>query len=115
MSINLAKKKNSKKKKAPPSSEIDEVPVGKADEDGDEIIDLYDEEDDLEDDIDYDLSKIKDDMLADETEEEELGYEINEIEALMRKAKCASCSGSSSKRDCKVRKDFGCPPDKANK
>lgn len=54
-------------------------------------------------------------MLADETEEEELGYEINEIEALMRKAKCASCSGSSSKRDCKVRKDFGCPPDKANK
>jgi len=63
--------------------------------------------------VDYDLDKIKDDMLEDETEEESLGYEINEIEALMRKVKCAPCKGSSSKRDCKVRDDFGCPPDKA--
>jgi hypothetical protein len=52
-------------------------------------------------------------MLVDETEEESFGYEISEIEALTRKVKCAPCKGSSSKRECKVRVDFGCPPDKA--
>lgn len=54
-------------------------------------------------------------MLADETEDEEFGYEISEVEVLMRKVKCAPCPGSSSKPSCKVRDDFGCPPDKANK
>ncbi|MFX1259007.1 MAG: hypothetical protein ACFFAN_14205 [Promethearchaeota archaeon] len=103
------------KKKNIPEPEVEEVPKGKVDEEGDEIIDLYDEKDNLEEDIDYDLSKIKDDMLADETEDEEFGYEISEVEALMRKVKCAPCPGSSSKRDCKVRDDFGCPPDKAKK
>ncbi|GAG03262.1 unnamed protein product, partial [marine sediment metagenome] len=48
-----------------------------------------------------------------ETEEESVGYDIDEVEALMREVKCAPCKGSSSKRDCKVRDDFGCPPDKA--
>lgn len=102
-----------KKKSAPAEEEDLEIPKGKVDEDGDEIIDLDDWKDNLEDDIDYDLDKIKDDMLVDETEEESLGYEIDEVEALTRKVKCAPCAGSSSKRDCKVRVDFGCPPDKA--
>ncbi|MFX0058186.1 MAG: hypothetical protein ACFE8J_07790, partial [Candidatus Heimdallarchaeota archaeon] len=67
------------------------------------------------DDLDYDLSEIEDEMLEDETEEEEFGYEVNEVEAMLRKIKCAPCPGSSSKRECKVRDDFGCPPDKAKK
>ena len=104
-----------KKKITPKDVDDDYVPNGKVDEDGDEIIDLYDEKDNLEEDLDYDLSKVEDDMLEDETEEEEFGYEISEVEALMRKAKCAPCPGSSSKRECKVRDDFGCPPDKAHK
>jgi len=104
-----------KKKITPKDVDDDYIPNGKVDEDGDEILDLYDEKDDLEEDLDYDLSKIEDDMLEDETEEEEFGYEITEVEALMRKAKCAPCTGSSSKRECKVRDDFGCPPDKADK
>ena len=85
------------------------------DEEGDEVLDLYDEKDNLDDDLDYDLDSIDDEMLADETEDEEFGYEISEVEALMRKVKCAPCPGSSSKPNCKVRDDFGCPPDKANK
>jgi len=104
-----------KKKVIPEGTEEDDVPSGKVDEDGDEVIDLYDEKDNLEEDLDYDLSQIEDDMLVDETEDEEFGYEISEVEALMRKVKCAPCPGSSSKRECKVRDDFGCPPDKAKK
>ena len=95
--------------------EEDEIPDGKVDEDGDEILDLYDEKDNLEEDVIHDLSEIEDEMLADETEDEEFGYEISEVEALLRKVKCAPCPGSSSKKQCDVRKDFGCPPDKANK
>ncbi|MHA2430212.1 MAG: hypothetical protein ACXACC_04160, partial [Promethearchaeota archaeon] len=104
-----------KKKKVVEQPEFDEVPGGKPDEEGDEIIDLYDEQDNLEEDLDYDLSKIKDEMLADETEDEEFGYEVNEVEALVRKVKCEPCPGSSSKSECKIRNDFGCPPDKAKK
>jgi hypothetical protein len=104
-----------KKKIVPEPEEEDDVPTGKVDEDGDEILDLYDEKDNLDEDLEYDLSNIDDEMLADETEDEEFGYEISEVEALMRKVKCAPCPGSSSKAECKVRDDFGCPPDKANK
>jgi DNA repair exonuclease SbcCD nuclease subunit len=104
-----------KKKKVTPKQEEDDIPEGKVDEEGDEILDLYDEKDNLDDDLDYDLNDIEDEMLTDETEDEEFGYEISEVESLMRKVKCAPCPGSSSKRDCKVRDDFGCPPDKADK
>jgi len=104
-----------KKKRTPVEEDDLEIPVGKVDEDGDEILDLDEWKDNLEDDVDYDLSKIKDDMLVDETEDESFGYEIDEVEALLRKTKCAPCPGSSSKRQCKVRDDFGCPPDKAKK
>ncbi len=104
------------KKKIEPSDEEEfGIPTGKVDEDGDELLDLSNWDDDFTDDVEYDLSKVKDDMLVDETEEESIGYEISEIETLMRKVKCAPCPGSSSKLDCKVRDDFTCPPDKKNK
>ncbi|MHA1272108.1 MAG: hypothetical protein ACTSQP_01625 [Promethearchaeota archaeon] len=106
---------SSRKKKVIPDPEEDQVPEGKIDENGEEVIDLYEEDDDLTDDYYYDLNEIEDEMLADETEEEEFGPEVDEIEKMLRKIKCESCPGSSSKRECKVRDDFGCPPDKANK
>ena len=103
------------KKKPTKVSENEEIPEGKVDEDGEEILDLYEEKDDLADDVIYDLSEIEDEMLADETEDEEFGYEISEVEKIMRKVKCEPCSGSDSKPDCKVRDDFGCPPGKESK
>ncbi len=107
----MAKKKKSK----PLSEEVDDVPDGKKDEDGDDILDLYDEEDNLEEDLDYDLSEIQDEMLSDESEEEEFGTDISDVEKMLRNIKCEPCPGSSSKSVCKVRDDFGCPPDKAKK
>jgi len=101
-----------KKKVAPPNPEEDDIPEGKADEEGDEVIDLYDEEDELAEDLEYDLNQIQDEMLADETEDEELGYEVSDVEKMLRKMKCEPCAGSDSKPDCKVRDDFGCPPGK---
>ncbi|GAG64126.1 unnamed protein product [marine sediment metagenome] len=103
------------KKKIPKEPENDEIPDGKVDEDGDEILDLDSEKDDLTDDVIYDLNKIDDEMLADETEEEEFGYEVDEVEKMLRKIKCEPCSGSDSKPDCKVRDDYGCPPGKETK
>ena len=82
-----------KKKAAPKDPEEDEVPEGKVDDDGDEIIDLYSEKDDLSDDLEYDLEKIKDDMLADETEDEEFGMEVDEVLKMLRKVKCEPCPG----------------------
>ena len=105
----MAKKKESK----PSIEDVDDVPEGKVDEEGDEILDLYDEEDNLEEDLEYDLNAIEDEMLMDETEEDE--FEAVDVEKMLRKIKCAPCPGSSSKADCKVRDDFGCPPDKAKK
>ncbi len=102
-----------KKKIALTDPEEDVIPEGKEDEDGDEILDLYDQKDDLTDDIDYDLSKIEDDMLADEDEEEEFGQEIDEVVKMLRVVKCGPCPGSKSKVECQVRHDHGCPPDKA--
>jgi len=98
-----------KKKKMPDEAEAEDVPIGKVDEDGDEILDLYDEEDNLEEDIDYDLSKIEDDMLADETEDEELGMEVDEVVQMLRKVKCDPCPGLKSKPGCKIAHDHGCP------
>ncbi|MFW9945228.1 MAG: hypothetical protein ACFFDX_00210 [Candidatus Odinarchaeota archaeon] len=104
-----------KKKKVVEQPEFDDIPEGKTDEEGEEIIDLYDEKDNLEEDLDYDLSQIDDEMLADESEDEEFGYEVSEVEAMLRRIKCEPCPGSSSKSICKTRDDFGCPPDKAKK
>jgi hypothetical protein len=101
-----------KKVAPPPDSEEDDIPEGKSDEEGDEVIDLYEEEDNLEEDLDYDLSHVQDEMLVDETEDEEFGYEVSEVEKMVRKMKCEPCPGSDSKPECKVRDDFGCPPGK---
>lgn len=101
-----------KKKSAPIDEEEGEIPKGKVDEDGDEILDLEDWKDDLTDDVDYDLSKIKDDMLADETEEEELGMEVDDVVKMLRDVKCKPCPGLRSKPDCKIAHDHGCPKPK---
>lgn len=101
-----------KKKSAPIDEEGDEIPKGKIDEDGDEVLDLEDWEDDLSDDIDYDLSKIKDDMLQDETEEEEVGMEIDDVVKMLRDVKCKPCPGLKSKPGCKIAHDHGCPKPK---
>lgn len=104
-----------KKKNVVDEVDVEDLPKGSLDEDGDEIIDLYNEQDDLENDIEEDLSQIEDDMLADETEEEGVNPKIDKVEKMLREMKCEPCPGSSSKIDCKVRNDFGCPPSKAKK
>jgi len=101
------------KKKSPPIDEgEDDIPSGKTDEDGDEILDLDEWSDDLTDDVDYDLSKIKDDMLEDETEEEEVGMEVDDVVKMLRAVKCKPCPGLKSKPDCKIAHDYGCPKPK---
>jgi len=101
------------KKKSVPSEEDDyEVPSGKLDEDGEEVLDLSDWKDDLEEDIEYDLSKIEDDMLADEDEDEEFGREVDEVVKMLREVKCNPCPGLRSKPDCKIAHDYGCPKPK---
>jgi hypothetical protein len=99
----MGKKKPIKKKE-----ELDEVP------DKDEI-NLEDWDDDLEAEQYEDLTKIEDDMLADESDKERSGRSASEIENMLRDTICVNCPGSSSKRDCKIRDDYGCPPDKAKK
>ena len=104
-----------KKKATAKDPEDDFIPEGSVDEEGDEVLDLYSEKDDLTDDVEYDLSKIEDDMLADESEEEELGMEVDDVVKMLRVVKCGSCPGSAQVAECQVRHDHGCPPDKAEK
>jgi len=99
----MGKKKNVKEKE-----EIEDIP------DQDEI-NLEDWDDDLEEQTYEDLSKIEDEMLASETDKEISGRSASEIEKMLKDTICVNCSGSSSKRNCKIRTDYGCPPDKANK
>ncbi len=92
----------------------------KKEEEGDDIpdkdeINLKDWDDDLEEDTYEDLSKIEDKMLADESDKERAGRSLSEIEKMLKDTVCPNCSGSSSKRNCKIRDDYGCPPNKANK
>ena len=101
-----------KKKITPVDPDQDELPEGKKDEDGDEVIDLYDEEDNLEEDLIYDLDEIDDDMLADETEDEEFGMEVDDVVKLLRAVKCKPCPGLKSVPDCKIAHDHGCPKPK---
>jgi len=87
----------------------EEIPHGKKDEDGDEIIDLDEWDDNLDEDETQDLNAIEDEMLADETEKEEFGPEVDEVEKMLRKLKCDPCKGLSTKPGCQVARDFGCP------
>ena len=98
-----------KKKITPLDPDQDELPEGNKDEDGDEVIDLYDEEDNVEEDLIYDLDEIDDDMLADETEDEEFGMEVDEVVKMLRGVKCKPCPGLKSVPGCKISKDHGCP------
>jgi len=101
------------KKKSVPSEEEDyEIPDGKKDEDGDEVLDLDEWKDNLEEDLDYDLSKIEDDMLEDEDEDEEFGMEVDDVVKMLRDVKCKPCPGLKSKPDCKIAHDYGCPKPK---
>lgn len=94
-----------KKKKA----DEEKVPKGKIDEDGDEILDLEEWDDNLDEDYIEDLNEIDDEMLADETEDEEFGPEVDEVEKMLRKIKCEPCKGLSTKPGCTIARDFGCP------
>jgi len=98
-----------KKKITPVDPDQDVMPEGKKDEDGDEVIDLYDEEDNLEEDLIYDLDEIDDEMLADETEDEEFGMEVDEVVKMLRGVKCKPCPGLKSVPGCKIAHDHGCP------
>ncbi len=100
-----------KKKSAPSEDEDLELPGGKVDEDGDEILDLTDWEDDLEEDVVYEIPG-DDEMIAEETEDEELGMEVDEVVKMLRDVKCNPCPGLRSKPDCKIAHDYGCPKPK---
>jgi len=99
----MGKKKTEKKKK-----EIDDIPDK-------EEINLEDWDDDLEEETYVDLSKIEDEMLSNETDKERAGRSASDIEKMLKETVCVNCLGSSSKRNCSIRTDYGCPPDKANK
>lgn len=97
-----------KKKTVKKEEEIDDIPDK-------EEIDLEDWDDDLEEETYVDLSKIEDEMLSNETDKERAGRSASEIEKMLKETVCVNCLGSSSKRNCSIRTDYGCPPDKANK
>ena len=100
------------KKKSVPSEEKDlEIPDGKKDEDGDEVIDLDDWKDNLEEDVVYEIP-VDDEMIAEETEDEELGMEVDDIVNMLRDVKCKPCPGLKSKPDCKIAHDHVCPKPK---
>lgn len=93
----MAKKKTTKKK----------APIPKAKKVKD---------DDFEDEegpefIEEDLDEMDDDMLAGEDDGAEK-RSIDEIEQMLRDVECSSCEGNSTKDNCKVREQYGCPPDK---
>ncbi|MBA7505125.1 hypothetical protein ES706_03788 [subsurface metagenome] len=98
----------SKKKTVQKEEEIDDIPDK-------EEINLEDWDDDLEEETYVDLSKIEDEMLSNETDKERAGRSASEIEKMLKDTVCVNCLGSSSKRNCSIRTDYGCPPDKANK
>ncbi|MFW9990020.1 MAG: hypothetical protein ACFFC3_15340 [Candidatus Odinarchaeota archaeon] len=103
----MAKKKTSKKTTSSKEEDF-ELPDGKVDEEGDEILDLDDWKDNLEDDVIYEIPE-DDEMIAEETEDEEFGMEIDEVVKMLREVKCKPCPGLKSKPDCKVAHDHGCP------
>ena len=93
----MAKKTTSKKKTSKPKAK--------------EIEDDEDFEEDGPEFIEEDLDELDDDMLAGE-DEGITKRTPNDIELMLRDVECASCDGNSSRENCKVRDDYGCPPDK---
>ncbi|MHA1674160.1 MAG: hypothetical protein ACTSYI_11095 [Promethearchaeota archaeon] len=71
-----------------------------------------DEDDEGPEFIEEDLDEIEDSMLADDSGV--TARSGDEILDMLRDVECADCEGSSSRDDCKVRDQYGCPPDKAD-
>ena len=88
------KKKTPAKKKSPASDDDFD------DEDGPEY-------------IEEDLDEMDDDMLGGEDADAK-PREDDEILSMLRMVECGMCDGSSSKDKCKVREQYGCPPEKAD-
>ena len=95
----MAKKKTTKKKTSKPKTKKIENEDFE-DEDGPEF-------------IEEDFEKMNDDMLQGEDEKVQK-RSIDEIEQMLRDVECSGCEGSSSKDNCKVREQYGCPPEKAD-
>ena len=93
----MAKKKTTKKKASKPKA--------KKIEDDEEI------EEDGPEFVEEDLDELDDDMLVGEDEGVKKRT-MDEVETMLRSVECSSCEGSSSKDNCRVRDDYGCPPDK---
>ena len=91
-----AKKKSAVKKKTPAKKKA--------------TSDNFDSEDGPEY-IEEDLDTMEDDMLGGEDSDAK-PREDDEILSMLRIVECSSCEGSSSKEKCKVREQFGCPPEK---
>ena len=104
-----AKKKVTKKAKAtkPKAKKKSKAPKKAKNEDDDDF------DEDGEEFVEEDLDDLDDDMLAD-SDPDEGKRSHNEVENMMRDVECAFCDGSSSRLDCKVRDDFGCPSAKAD-
>ncbi|MDX1797127.1 MAG: hypothetical protein R3255_00620, partial [Candidatus Lokiarchaeia archaeon] len=75
-----------KKKSATSEEDEYEVPTGKVDEDGDELIDLNEWKDDLEEDVIYEIPD-DDDMIEEESEDEEFGMEVDDVVKMLRDVK----------------------------
>jgi hypothetical protein len=110
------KKSSAVKKSTEPQKKPEPMPKKiqeeEEEEDEDEDLDLSGE--DEEEEIEEDLDEIKDDMLSNEEEEEGLRT-ADQVEMMLRETECTPCSGSSSKLKCKIRNQYGCPPDKKDK
>jgi len=109
-----AKPKAAKKTTTKPKAEAKpKAARKKIDDDDDEDLTGLDEDDDDDDDSEPDFDEVDDDMIS--TEEDEGKREPNEILIMLRETDCAACNGSSTKRKCKIRDEYGCPDDKAKK
>lgn len=93
----MAKKKTTKKKASKPKAKKVED-ENFDDEEGPEF-------------IEEDLDEMDDDMLTGEDEDVQKRTP-DDIELMLRDVECSTCEGSSSKENCQVRDDYGCPPDK---
>ena len=93
----MAKKKTTKKKASKPKA--------KKTEDDEEI------EEDGPEFVEEDLDELDDDMLTGEDEGVQKRTP-DDIELMLRDVECSSCEGSSTKDNCRVREDYGCPDDK---
>ena len=110
-------KKTSSAPKAKKTSSAPKVkktaPVPKAKKIKDEDEENEDDEDDEGPEfIEEDLDEMEDDMLTDDSDVKPRSGD--EVLNMLREVECDFCDGSSSRDRCKVRDQYGCPPDKAD-